>query len=164
MHDAGAGSLGASLALGARIVLALVLVFSGTAKLRARSQLRAQVQSLMGAAAAPVIAAALPFAELAVAAGLLVWWSAIPGAIALALFGAFTVVLVRAQSRRLPCPCFGAARPEAPVGPSAIVRNGVLAATAVMAIGSPAGASVAATIAAVVVMGAVAGGAVWISR
>ena len=72
------------------------------------------------------------------------------------LLAAFTIVLVRAQTEHVPCLCFGTASLEAPAGPWAIVRNGYLAALAVIAIGNPAGANVGATIGLVVVLGALA--------
>ena len=57
----------------------------------------------------------------------------------------------------MPCACFGAGAAEAPVGPASIVRNGVLAAFAVLAMGDPSGASAVATTAAFTVLfGAVA--------
>ena len=65
-----------------------------------------------------------------------------PGFVALALMGVFTVVLVRAQARHVPCLCFGVASLDPPVGPASIIRNGVLAGLAVLAIGDPSGANV----------------------
>lgn len=151
----------ASLAFAARVVLAAVLAASATAKLRSRvafasEALRPQMGRLVGERYAPMIGPVLPPAELAVAVALVAWWSPVPGVVALALIGAFTVVLVRAQARHVPCMCFGAASLDVPVGPASIVRNGVLAALAVLAIGSPAGANAVATIALIIVFGAIA--------
>jgi Methylamine utilisation protein MauE len=145
----------ASVALAARVVLAAALTVSALAKVRARAAVKQQVALLVSDALAPVVAPALPATELAVAVALVVRWSPVPGVVALVLLAAFTVVLVRAQARRVPCLCFGAARVETPVGAAAIVRNGVLGALAVLAIGSPAGARPAATIGLCVVLGAV---------
>jgi Methylamine utilisation protein MauE len=145
----------ASVALAARIVLAAALTVSALAKLRSRAAVQQQVALLVSDALAPVLAPALPAAELLVAVALVVWWSPVPGVVALVLLAAFTVVLVRAQARRVPCLCFGAAAVDAPVGPAAIVRNGVLAALAVLAIGTPTGARPGATIGIGVVLGAV---------
>jgi hypothetical protein len=132
---------GAALALAARIVLAVVLVVSAISKLRAPTITREQVSALVGARHGRVVARALPMVELALAVALLAWWSFVPGVAALVLIGGFTVVLVRAQTRRLPCPCFGGGVHAVPVGPAAIVRNGVLAALAVLATASPEGAT-----------------------
>ena len=137
----------ASLALAARAVLALALATSGVAKVRTREEVRCQVASLVSRRAAPVLAPALPAAELLVAVALVVWWSPVPGIVALLLLVAFTVVLLRAQARRVPCLCFGASSLDTPVGPAAVVRNGLLGALAVLAIGDPAGASNGAAIA-----------------
>jgi hypothetical protein len=154
----------ASIALAARVVLAAALMVSALAKLRSRAEVKQQVVLLVSDALAPVVAPALPATELVVAVALVVWWSPVPGVVALGLLAAFTVVLVRAQARRVPCLCFGAARIETPVGPAAIVRNGVLGALAVLAIGSPAGAHPGATIAMCVVLGAVTAGAIRMAR
>ena len=94
-----------------------------------------------------MIGALLPAAELAVGVLLVAWRSAVPGVVAGLLLVGFTVVLLRARARRVPCLCFGAAKVDTPVGPAAIIRNGVLAALAVFAIGSPSGASAGATVA-----------------
>jgi hypothetical protein len=133
--------LEAALALVARVVLAAVFVVSAVSKLRAPAITREQVRALVGARHSPAVARALPFVELALAVALLVWWSVVPGLVAFVLFAGFTAVLVRAQARRLPCPCFGGAVHAKPVGPGAIVRNGLLAALAVLATGSPEGAA-----------------------
>ena len=135
----------AALALAARVVLGTVLAVSAVSKLRSRRAVQRQMGSLVGERLAPLIGPLLPAAELVVAIGLVTWWSPVPGGVALALLAAFTVVLVRAQARHVPCLCFGAARLDATVGPSSVVRNGVLAALSVLAIGDPAGAHLGAT-------------------
>jgi hypothetical protein len=150
----------ASLALAARIVLAIVLATSAIAKLRMRAEpttrlARLQMGRLVGQAFAPVIESVLPVAEIGVAIALVAWWSAAPGVVALLLLVAFTVVLVRAQVQHVPCVCFGTASLEAPVGPWAIVRNGLLAGLAVLAIGDPAGARVIGTVVCCIALGAV---------
>jgi uncharacterized membrane protein YphA (DoxX/SURF4 family) len=150
----------ASLALAARVVLAIVLIVSAIAKLRLRAEpttqlARLQMGRLVGQAFAPVIESVLPVAEIGVAIGLVAWWSAAPGVVALVLLGAFTVVLVRAQVQHVPCLCFGNASLDAPVGPWSIVRNGWLAALAVVAIGDPAGAKLIGTAVSCVVLGAI---------
>jgi hypothetical protein len=146
----------AALALAARIVLALVLASSAIAKLRSLGAVRQQIATLVNARAAPLVAPLLPAAELLVAGGLVAWWSSVPGVVAVILLGLFTVVLVRAEARRVPCLCFGSSRLDAPVGPAGVIRNGVLAALAVFTIGDPAGAHPGATFAAVAVFGAIA--------
>lgn len=154
----------AALALAARIVLALVLASSAIAKLRSLGAVRQQIASLVSVRAAPLVAPLLPTAELLVAVGLVAWWSWVPGVVAVILLGLFTVVLVRAEARRVPCLCFGSSSLDAPVGSAGVVRNGVLAALAVLAFGDPAGAHPGATLAAVAVFGVVAAVAVRAAR
>jgi hypothetical protein len=151
----------ASVSLAARVVLAVVLAVSAIAKMRVRAELttqlaRLQMGRLVGQAFAPVIEPVLPVAEIGVAVALVAWWSPVPGIVALGLIAAFTVVLVRAQTQHVPCVCFGAASLEAPVGPWAILRNGLLAALAVLAMGNPAGAKFGGTIAFCAVFGVLA--------
>ena len=109
----------ASVALAARIVLAVVLAASAIAKLRSRAAVRAQVATLVsGAAPRRVIAAACcPRSSCVVAVALVVWWSPVPGVVALVLLALFTVVLVRAQARHVPCLCFGVVERRRAVGP-----------------------------------------------
>jgi hypothetical protein len=130
-----------AVALAARVVLALALSLAAIAKLRAPERTRTQTIDLIGDRYGAVVARSLPFVELGIAAALVAWWTAIPGIAAAVLLLLFTVVLVRAQARRLPCPCFGAASRADAVGPLAIFRNGVLLAYAVLATASPSGAS-----------------------
>jgi hypothetical protein len=146
----------AALAFAARIVLAVVLASSAIAKLRARAAVREQVATLVSERAATVVAPLLPAVELLVAVGLVAWWSPVPGVVALVLLALFTVVLLRAEARHVPCVCFGASKLDAPVGPAGVIRNGYLAALAVLATGSPSGASGIATLVAVAGFGAVA--------
>jgi len=151
----------ASIAFAARIVLAAVLAASATAKLRARVALSSDAMEphmdrLVGERIAPIVGPVLPPTELVVAISLVAWWSPVPGVVALALIAAFTVVLVRAQARHVPCLCFGTASLDVPVGPASIVRNGVLAGLAVLAIGDPAGADALATVVLTVAFGAIA--------
>jgi hypothetical protein len=154
----------AALALAARIVLAVVLATSAIAKLRSRAAVREQVAALVTRRAAPAVAALLPAVELLVAVGLVAWWSAVPGIVATALLALFTIVLVRAEARRVPCLCFGSSNHDTPVGPAGVIRNGVLAALAVFSIGSPSGAGVVATLAYVAGFGVLAGMSVRAAR
>jgi|SRR5207248_6895 len=152
---------GAAVAFAARIVLAAVLGIAAVQKLLAMKATRVQTVALMGERVGPAVAAALPFAELATACALVVWWSVASGLATFALFVAFTAVLLRAQVRRLPCPCFGAAVGTAPpVGATGILRNGFLGALAIVATGSPEGATAWAVIVWTLVFGAVAAVAV----
>jgi uncharacterized membrane protein YphA (DoxX/SURF4 family) len=123
-----------ALAFAARIVLAAAFVVAAVAKLRDRSGVEAQMRELVGTRAAPVAARFVPTVELALGAALLLARSSpVPGALALTVLLVFTGVLVRAQARRVPCPCFGGAPSSRPVGPPAVLRNGVLLALAVLA-------------------------------
>ncbi len=153
----------ASVSLAARIVLAAVLALAAVAKLRSRSASREQTIALVGARAGPVVAAALPLVELATAVALLAWMSPVPGVVALVLLLGFSAVVVRAQLRRLPCPCFGGAGRGKAAGPMSLVRNTLLAAYAVLATASTAGAHAGATIVLVFAFGALAVAAVELS-
>jgi hypothetical protein len=154
----------ASVALAARAVLAVALAVSAAAKLRSRAAVQRQIALLVSERLAPAIGWALPTAEIVVAILLVAWWGSVPGVVGLVLLAAFTVVLVRAQARHVPCLCFGAARLDAPVGSASVIRNGVLGGLAVLAIGAPSGALVGATIAMVVVLGVITAVAVWAAR
>ncbi len=129
--------MGASfVALAARVILAVVLVVAAIAKLRARDATAAEMDALLGSRVGTRVARVLPFVEIAVAIALLVWWGPVPGIVAALLIVAFTVVLVRAEVRHLPCACFGGGARGVP-GPGAVVRNAVLLALAVLATGTP---------------------------
>jgi hypothetical protein len=154
----------ASIALAARLVLARVQTISAVAKLRSRPAVREQVAALADDLSLAAIDWVLPAVEIVVAVALVAAWSPVPGVVALLLFAVFTGVLVRARARHVPCACFGAGAADVPVGSASIVRNGVLAALAVLATGDPSGASPVATAAFVVVFGAVAAVAVRASR
>ena len=148
---------GASVAFAARIVLAATLVVSAVAKIRSREAVRAQVAVLIaGDGRVAALLSVLPAVELLVAVALVAAWSPVPGLVALLLLVLFTGVLVRAQAKHVPCACFGAGAADAPVGPASLVRNGVLAALAVLATGDPSGASAIATAGLVVGFGVIA--------
>jgi uncharacterized membrane protein YphA (DoxX/SURF4 family) len=119
----------------ARLALAAVFATAGVAKLLTPSQSgQAMVEFGIPPQLASVAARLLPVAEL-VTAGLLlgdptaVWGSAA----ALVLLLAFTAVVVAnlAQGRAPDCHCFGQLR-SAPIRPTTIVRNGLLAAPAIL--------------------------------
>jgi hypothetical protein len=154
----------AALANAARIVLALVLASSAIAKVRSRPAVREQIATLVGERAAPVVAPLLPAAEVLVAIGLVAWWSSVPGIVAVVLLALFTIVLVRAEARRVPCLCFGSSKLDTPVGPAGVIRNGILAALAVFSIGSPSGAHTGETLAGVAVFGLIAALAIRAAR
>jgi hypothetical protein len=119
------------------VVLAVVLAVAAIAKLRARDTTRRQMIALLGDRVGAVVALVLPVLELVVALLLVVWWSAVPGVLAAVLLLLFTGVIVRANTRHLPCACFGGNAKNAPPGPGAIVRNAALIALAVLATASP---------------------------
>jgi hypothetical protein len=142
--------LSAAIGLAARIVLAAVFAYAAVAKLRAP---RTALTTLV------------PLLELALAIWLLVDRTSARPAIASAItLLAFTVVLVRAELRHEPCLCFGGGAAARPVGPAAIVRNGVLLGLSVLAATDVTGADAGAAIIATVVFGAIASGAVYVSR
>jgi hypothetical protein len=125
-----------AVALGARIVLALVFAAAAVLKLRDRTRVVAQMAELVGTPFAPAASVIVPAVELTLAIALVAFpGSAAPGLFAASVLLVFTVVLVRALVRQVPCPCFGGAATSTPVGPAAVVRNGVLLALAVLATG-----------------------------
>jgi hypothetical protein len=152
-----------AVALAARVVLALALILAAIAKRRAADRTRAQTIDLIGEHYGAVIARTLPFVELGIAVALVAWWTAVPGIAAAVLLMLFTLVLVRAQARRQPCPCFGAVSRADAVGPLAILRNGVLLAYAVLATASPSGAALAPSLVAIVLFLAIFAGALLVS-
>jgi hypothetical protein len=117
------------------VVLAVVFGWAAVAKL-ARLDATRRAFAELGLPAAAALGVAVPVVELAVAASLIVR-PAVGAAFALALLAAFTLVVIRAVSSGSPsgCACFGARRVE-PVGPSDVVRNGLLAALAALATGT----------------------------
>jgi hypothetical protein len=121
----------------ARVVLGAVLVIAAAAKLRDRAGVRTRLALLFPDVAVAPIALLLPYLELALAGSLFVFWSsAIPAIVAGLVILAFTVVLIVAEVRHVPCPCFGGGASARPVGALDIVRNGVLLACAVLATGT----------------------------
>jgi hypothetical protein len=125
-----------ALAWAARIGLAAVLVVAAVSKLRQRDETRVATVTLLGPRVGPPVAVTLPFVEIALAIALVAWWSWVPGVVAALLLAGFTVVLVRASARHVPCACFGAAA-DAPPGGLAILRNGALLALAILATATP---------------------------
>jgi uncharacterized membrane protein YphA (DoxX/SURF4 family) len=120
-------------ALLARVVLAVVFAFSAVAKLRSRRSLPEAMRAFgVPSPLAGVTAVALPIFELTLALLLVTVRSAWPAWVAVAALALFTVLVVRAAIKHTPCPCFGVVD-DAPVGPVAVVRNGVLLAIAVLA-------------------------------
>jgi thiol-disulfide isomerase/thioredoxin len=123
----------AAIAVVARAVIAVTLLVAGVAKARDRAGTRAALTAfgcparLVGA-----VAVALPVVEIAIACLLVPSATAAVGLIlALALLGAFTLVVAvaLARGRRPPCRCFGELS-AAPIGPQTLVRNIVLVAVA----------------------------------
>jgi hypothetical protein len=145
----------ASVALGARLVVAAALIAAGIMKLRARRSLRTEVAAFgVPGIVTPVVAAGLPFIELASGTALLVFVrSAVPVWVALAILALFTgaVAANLATGRHVPCPCFGTS--AAVITSGTLVRNAWLVALAVVATGSVAGASLGATVAWTVALG-----------
>jgi hypothetical protein len=158
------GPVGPDLAAAARVVLALILLWSAAAKIRSWNALPSDLRAFgISQRLAPSVAIVLPGAELAVAVLLVAWWSSpVPGLVAVVLLVVFTVFLLRATARGAPCPCFGAAGDQA-AGAAGVVRNGVLAALAVLATGDPHGARGGGAAALAVALGVVALAAVTIS-
>jgi thiol-disulfide isomerase/thioredoxin len=125
------------LVLAFRLVLAAVLGLAAVAKLADRAGTRkAVVEFGAPRSLAGPLALALPAAELAAAGLLLVPGTARWGAVAaLALLALFSAVVARALVRgEAPdCHCFGQLSSR-PAGPRTLVRNGVLAGVAALAV------------------------------
>ena len=116
----------------AGLVLAAVLAVAGVAKLR-RREATAQAFAALGLRRPATLARAIPIAELAVAAGL-VLVPPIGAYAAIALLVAFSLVVVRALRHHVkaPCGCFGAAH-DAPISGVELLRNALLLVAAVAA-------------------------------
>ncbi len=117
----------------ARLLLALVFVVAGVAKLSDRKGSRQAILDFgLPAALATPLGVLLPLAELAVAAALIptatAWWGAI-GALALLLLFILGIAANLARGRKPDCHCFGQLH-SAPAGWKTLLRNGVLAAVA----------------------------------
>lgn len=117
-------------AVAARLLLTAVFAVSGIAKLLDREGTRRAVEGfgLPGSLVGPV-AFGLPLAECAIAVTLVPGTAARAGAFAaIVLLAAFMIGISinLAQGRRPDCQCFGQLH-SAPVGPSTLVRNLVLA-------------------------------------
>jgi hypothetical protein len=121
-----------ALAFVARVILAVVLLIAAISKLRRRPEVRRETTALIGERYGPAVSTALPFVEIVLAYGLLLVWTPLPAILTGLLLLGFTAVLIRAQARRLPCPCFAGSKT---VGPMAILRNGALIVCAVLATG-----------------------------
>jgi uncharacterized membrane protein YphA (DoxX/SURF4 family) len=136
-----------AIALAARVVLAIAFAIAAVEKLRGLTRVREQMSELLGARVGRIATIATPIVELLLAVALVIARSsAVPGILAALVLLAFTAVLVRAEARHVPCPCFGGGAPERPVGPLSILRNGVLLALAVLATGDANGASLPAAL------------------
>ena len=126
----GDGSYMAIALLIARLLLALVFVVAGVAKLADRAGSRQAIIDFgLPARLAPPLGILLPLAELAVAATLIptttAWWGAIGALALLLLFGAGISVNL-ARGRKPDCRCFGQLH-SAPAGWKTLARNGALA-------------------------------------
>jgi uncharacterized membrane protein YphA (DoxX/SURF4 family) len=123
----------AGLGYAATVLLAAVFVVAGLAKL-VRPRRTATSFALLGLPAPRALALVVPLLELLVAATLLAAPD-IGGVAALVALAFFTTLIVAklARGERVPCGCFGAARP-APLTRADVVRNVLLAGLAVGAI------------------------------
>ena len=117
----------------ARMLLALIFVVAGAAKLADRAGSRQAIIDFgLPAALAAPLGILLPLAELAVAAALIptstAWWGAL-GALALLLLFVAGISINLARGRKPECHCFGQLH-SAPAGWKTLSRNGALAAVA----------------------------------
>ena len=116
----------------ARVLLALVFVVAGLAKLADRAGARQALRDFgVPAVLATPLGLLLPLAELAVAVALLpaqsAWWGAL-GALVLLLLFVAGIGANLARGRRPDCHCFGQLH-SAPAGWPTLIRNAVLAAS-----------------------------------
>jgi peroxiredoxin/uncharacterized membrane protein YphA (DoxX/SURF4 family) len=114
----------------ARVLLAVVFVVAGLAKLADRAGSRQALRDFgVAAALATPLGTLLPLAELAVAVALLpaasAWWGAL-GALGLLLLFSAGIGANLARGRAPDCHCFGQLH-SAPMGWSTLVRTGALA-------------------------------------
>ena len=112
-----------------RLLLALVFVTSGIAKLRdIRGSIRAMHEFGMPAPLARLAGTGLPVVEILVAFLLVppptVWWGAM-GAFLLLLVFSIAISYQLARGRRPECHCFGALD-SGPIGGKTLIRNGIL--------------------------------------
>jgi uncharacterized membrane protein YphA (DoxX/SURF4 family) len=117
----------------ARLLLALIFIIAGVAKLADRKGSRQAIIDFgLPASLATPLGILLPLAELAVAAALIptttAWWGAIGAFTLLFLFVAGISVNL-ARGHKPDCHCFGQLH-SAPAGWATLMRNGVLAAVA----------------------------------
>lgn len=125
-------------AMSALWAVALIMLLSGTAKLRSGEDVQATFTRLRVPRpfAAPGLARAFPWLELLLAAALLQPFTLlrpVVGLVAVALFAAFLALVVRAQDDGVSCGCFGDAS-AAPISRTTVVRNVVFLALAVLAL------------------------------
>jgi uncharacterized membrane protein YphA (DoxX/SURF4 family) len=117
----------------AALLLAAVFAWAGAAKLR-QAAVTERTFRAFGLPAPAALARGVPLAELGLAAGLVLapGWAA---ALALGVLAGFTTVLVRAMRAGVDvgCGCFGTARRE-PVSSVEVLRNGLLAVAAAVAL------------------------------
>ena len=130
--------IGAELGAAAAMVLALVFLWAGAAKIVAPQNTAASFAQL-GLPWPRPLALGVPVLELLLG-GALVAGVGVAAYAALAVLAAFTAVLARAVTSRqaVVCACFGAARTE-PVSGVDLARNGLLALLAIAAAGSDGG-------------------------
>ncbi|EZP39139.1 putative membrane protein [Micrococcus luteus] len=118
--------------------VALIMLLSGTAKLRSGEDVQATFTRLRVPRpfAAPTLARAFPWLELLLAAALLQPFTLlrpVVGLAAVALFAAFLALVVRAQDDGVSCGCFGEVS-AAPISRTTVVRNVVFLTLAVLAL------------------------------
>jgi hypothetical protein len=127
-------------AIAARVVIALVLVASGTGKLLAFPRTTRDFRARLGRYAwiAYAVAVALPLGELGVAALLLFVDAVWPTYLALAAFVVFTIVLLRRilSNDRRPCNCFGSASSKRALSIGSLLRNTWFLVLALLATGA----------------------------
>lgn len=117
----------------ARLLLALIFVIAGVAKLTDREGSRQAITGFgVPAALAAPFGLLLPLVELAVAVALVpastAWWGAV-GALALLLLFVAGISINLARGRQPDCHCFGQLH-SSPAGPMTLARNGALAVVA----------------------------------
>lgn len=126
--------------LAARLVLSIVLVVAGIAKLGDRAGTRQAMRDFgVPGPLAPVLGLLLPLAELGAGLALLpvatAWWGAVAALVLLTLFLA-VIGYSLARGRRPDCHCFGQLH-SAPIGSRTVIRNLVLTGLAALIVAQP---------------------------
>lgn len=119
--------------IASRLILAAVFLLAATLKMQSKAPFRDTLTGFgVAAKAAPILAIAIPLAEAILGLALLpnstAWWGALGMMVMLILFSG-VIAANLARGKHPSCNCFGQIRSR-PIGPSTLLRNGILGALA----------------------------------